>query len=140
VLAYEAVMVHEAKAVMVHEAKDKAVEGEDLESRDNKSKTYTASSKSPEMKFIPHRIGKEVCRQPLTKPLRTTSYNCCRSHLENGKDIADSIRKMDRIDMTSKIPVRKLSRVTDADDKATEKEGYNILNKAEIDMYTKSTS
>jgi hypothetical protein len=39
--------------------------------------------------------------------------------------------------MTSKIPVRKLSRATNADDRAIEQEGYDILYKAEIDMYTK---
>jgi hypothetical protein len=55
----------------------------------------------------------------------------------NGKDVADSKRKMDRINMTSKIPVRKLSRAMDADDRATEQEGYDILYKAEIDMYMK---
>jgi hypothetical protein len=44
---------------------------------------------------------------------------------------------MDRIDMTSKIPVRRLSRATDADDRATEQEGYDIPYKAEINMYTK---
>jgi hypothetical protein len=55
----------------------------------------------------------------------------------NGKDVADSIRKMDRIDMTSKIPVRRLLRALNADCKATEQEGYDILYKAEIDMYTK---
>jgi hypothetical protein len=55
----------------------------------------------------------------------------------NGKDVADSIRKMERIDMTTQIPVRKLSRASNADDKATEQEGYDILYKAEIDMYTK---
>jgi hypothetical protein len=36
---------------------------------------------------------------------------------------------LDRIDITS--------RATDADDRATEQEGYDILYKAEIDMYTK---
>jgi hypothetical protein len=55
----------------------------------------------------------------------------------NGKDVADSIRKMERIDMTTKIPVRRLSRASNADDMATEHEGYDILYKAEIDMYTK---
>jgi hypothetical protein len=44
---------------------------------------------------------------------------------------------MDRIDMTSKIPIRRLSGVTNADDRATEQEGYDILYEAEIDMYTK---
>jgi hypothetical protein len=52
----------------------------------------------------------------------------------NGKDVADSIRKMDRIDMTLKIPVRRLSGATNADDRATEQEGYDILYKAEIDI------
>jgi hypothetical protein len=54
----------------------------------------------------------------------------------NGKDVADSIRKMERIDMTTNIPVRKISWAV-AGDKATEQEGYDILYKAEIDMYTK---
>jgi hypothetical protein len=54
-----------------------------------------------------------------------------------GKDVADSIRKMKRINMTTKIPVRKISGVSKADDKATEQEGYDILYKTEIDMYTK---
>jgi hypothetical protein len=39
--------------------------------------------------------------------------------------------------MTSKIPIRRISGATNADDRATEQEGYNILYKAEIDMYTK---
>jgi hypothetical protein len=55
----------------------------------------------------------------------------------NGKDVADSIRKMDRINMMTKIPVRRLSRASDADDRATEQEQYDILYKAEINMYTK---
>jgi hypothetical protein len=39
--------------------------------------------------------------------------------------------------MKTKIPERKISGASAADDKATEQEGYNILYKAEIDMYTK---
>jgi hypothetical protein len=55
----------------------------------------------------------------------------------NGKDVTNSIRKMEKINMTTKIPVRKTSGASKADDKATEQEGYDILHKAEIDMYTK---
>jgi hypothetical protein len=55
----------------------------------------------------------------------------------NGKDVADSKREMDRIDMTSKIPIRRISGATNTNDRVTEEEGYNILYKAEIDMYTK---
>jgi hypothetical protein len=39
--------------------------------------------------------------------------------------------------MTTKIPVRKISGALKADDKASEQEGYGILYKTEIDMYTK---
>jgi hypothetical protein len=46
----------------------------------------------------------------------------------NGKDVADSIRKMEKINMMTKIPVRKISGVSKADDKATEQEGYDILS------------
>jgi hypothetical protein len=41
----------------------------------------------------------------------------------NGKDVADSIRKMDRIDVTSKIPIRRILGATNADNRATEQEG-----------------
>jgi hypothetical protein len=56
----------------------------------------------------------------------------------NGKDVADSMRKMEKMDMTTKIQIRRISRVSGgADEKATEQEGFDILYKAEIDMYTK---
>jgi hypothetical protein len=54
--------------------------------RDNKPKTYTASSKAPEMKFIPHGLGKEVWQTATYQiVIRTTSYNWCRSNLEMEK-------------------------------------------------------
>jgi hypothetical protein len=40
----------------------------------------------------------------------------------NGKDVADSVRKMDRIDMTSKIPTRRISGATNVDNRVTETE------------------
>jgi hypothetical protein len=55
----------------------------------------------------------------------------------NGKDVADSTREMEKINMMTKIPVRKISGAPKADDNATEQEGYDILYKAEIDIYTK---
>jgi hypothetical protein len=55
----------------------------------------------------------------------------------NGKDVTDSKRKMEKMDLTTKIPIRRISGVSGADEKATEQEGYDILYKAEIDMYTK---
>jgi hypothetical protein len=39
--------------------------------------------------------------------------------------------------MTSKIPIRRISGATNADGRVTGQEGYDILYKAEMDMYTK---
>jgi hypothetical protein len=89
------------------------------------------------MKFIPHRIGKEVWQTATYQTVKDYITQLVQKSFRNGKDVANSIREMDRINMTSKIPVRRLSRATDADDRATEQEGYDILYKAEIDMYTK---
>jgi hypothetical protein len=111
--------------------------GQGRGSRDNKPKTYTASSKAPETKFIPHRIGKEVRQTATYQNVKDYIIQLVQKSFRNGKDVADSIRKMERINMTTKITVRRLSRVSDTDDRATEQEGYDILYKAEIDMYTK---
>jgi hypothetical protein len=110
--------------------------GQGRGSQDNKLKTYTASSKAPEMKFIRHVIGKEGRQTATYQTVKDYIIQLVQKSFRNGKDVADSIRKMDRINMTSKIPIR-LSGVTNADDRATEQEGYDILYKAEVDMYTK---
>jgi hypothetical protein len=106
-------------------------------SQDNRPKTYNPSSKALEMKFIPHRIGKEVRQTATYQTVKSYIIQLVQKSFRNGKDVADFIRKMDRINMTSKIPTRRLSGATNADDRATEQEGYDILYKAEIDMYTK---
>jgi hypothetical protein len=106
-------------------------------SRDNKPNTYTASRKAPEMKFIPHGIGKEVQQTATYQTVKDYIIQLVQKSFRNGKDVADSIRKMERINMTTKIPVRKISGASKADNKASEQEGYDILYKAEIDMYTK---
>jgi hypothetical protein len=89
------------------------------------------------MKFIPHRIGKEVRQTATYQTVKDCIIQLVQKSFRNGKDVADSIRKKDRIDMTSKIPIRRLSGATNADNRATKQEGYDILYKAEIDMYTK---
>jgi hypothetical protein len=89
------------------------------------------------MKFIPHRIGKEAGQTATYQTVKDYIIQLVQKSFRNGKDVADSIREMDRIDMASKIPVRRLLGATNADDRATEQEGYDILYKAEIGMYTK---
>jgi hypothetical protein len=88
------------------------------------------------MKFIPHGIGKEVRQTATYQTVKDYIIQLVQKSFRNGKDVADSIRKMERINITSKIPVRRLLRASNVDDKATEQEGYDILYKAEIDMYT----
>jgi hypothetical protein len=100
-------------------------------------KTYTTSSKAPEMKFMPHGIGKEVWQTATYQTVKDYIKQLVQKSFRNGKDVADSIRKTERMDMRTKIPVRKVSGASNADDKATEQEGYDILYKAEIDVYTK---
>jgi hypothetical protein len=59
------------------------------------------------MKFIPHGIGKEVRQTATYQTVKDYIIQLVqRKSFTNGKDVADSIRKMDRIDMTPKIPVR----------------------------------
>jgi hypothetical protein len=100
--------------------------GQGRGSQDNKPKTYTTSSKALEMKFILHGIEKEVWQtatyQTVKDYIIQKSFRNGKdvADLRNGKDVADSIRKMERIDMTTKIPVRRLLRASDADDRATE--------------------
>jgi hypothetical protein len=88
------------------------------------------------MKFILHGIQKEVWQTATYQTVKDYIIQLVQKSFRNGKDVADSKRKMERINMTAKIPVRKLSRALNADDKTTEQEGYDILYKAEIDMYT----
>jgi hypothetical protein len=95
------------------------------------------SKKAPEMKFLPHGIGKEVWQTATYQTVKDYIIQLVQKSLRNGKDVADSIRKMENIDMRTKIPVRKISGASKADERATEQEGYDILYKAEIDMNTK---
>jgi hypothetical protein len=61
------------------------------------------------MKFVPHGIGKEVRQTATYQTVKDYIIQLVQKSFRNGKDVADSIRKMDRINMTSKIPVRRLT-------------------------------
>jgi hypothetical protein len=70
-------------------------------SQDNKPKTYTVSSKAPEMKFILHGIGKEVWQTATYQTDKDYIIQLVQKSFRNGKDVAaDFIRKMDRINIT----------------------------------------
>jgi hypothetical protein len=104
-------------------------------SQDGKPKSNTGSSKAPEMKFVPHRIGKE--RQTVTyQTVKDYIIQLVQKSFKNEKDVADSLRKMEKIDMTKHMLMRKISQDTGAD-KAMEQEGFDMLYKAEINIYTK---
>jgi hypothetical protein len=74
------------------------------------------------MKYFPHRIGKEVRQTATYQTVKDYIIQLVLKSFRNGKDVADSIKKMDRIDMTSKIPIRRISGATNADDRVTEQE------------------
>jgi Zinc knuckle len=87
------------------------------------------------MKFVPHRIGKD--RQTVTyQTVKDYIIQLVQKSFRNGKDVEDSLRKMQKIDMTKNMPTRKVSRVPGTD-KAMEQEGFDMLYKAEIDIHTK---
>jgi hypothetical protein len=82
------------------------------------------------MKFVLHGIGKE--RQTVTyQTVKEYIIQLVQKTHKNGKDVADSLRKMEKVDMTKNMPIRRLSQETGAD-KITEQEGFNMLFKAEI--------
>jgi hypothetical protein len=74
----------------------------------------TSSSKTPEMKFVPHGIGKE--RQTVTYQLvKDYIIQLVQKSFRNGKDVADSIGRMEKIDMKKHMLTRKISQETGAD-------------------------
>jgi hypothetical protein len=68
------------------------------------------------MKLIPHGIGKEVWQTVTYQTVKDYIIQLVQKSFRNGKDVTDSIRDMNRINMTSKIPVRRLSGATNADE------------------------
>jgi hypothetical protein len=104
-------------------------------SQDGKPRSNTGSNKTPEMKFVPHGIWKD--RQTITyQTVKDYIIQLVQKSFRNGKDVADSLRNMQKIDMTKNMPTRKISRATGTD-KDLEQEGFDTLYKAEIDIYTK---
>jgi hypothetical protein len=100
-----------------------------------KPRNNTGSNKTPEMKFVPHGIGKD--RQTVTYgTVKDYIIQLVQKSFRNGKDVANSLRKMEKINMTKNILTRKISKETGTD-KATEQEGFDMLYKAEIHIYTK---
>jgi hypothetical protein len=86
------------------------------------------------MKCVPNGIGKD--RQTDTyQMVKDCIVQLVQKSFRNGKDVAGSLRKMEKIDMTKNRRTRKISRETGTD-KATEQEGFDMLYIAEIDIYT----
>jgi hypothetical protein len=83
-------------------------------SQDGKPRNNTGSNKTLEMKFVPHGIGKD--RQRVTyQMVKNYIIQLVQKSFRNGKDVADSLRKMEKIDMTKNMPTRKISRATGTD-------------------------
>jgi hypothetical protein len=66
------------------------------------------------MKFVPHGIGKE--RQRVTyQTVKEYIIQLVQKTYKKGKDVANSLRKMEKTNMTKNMPTRKLSQETWAD-------------------------
>jgi hypothetical protein len=64
-------------------------------SHNGKPKNHTGSSKTPEMKFVPHGMGKE--RQTVTyQTVKEYIIQLVQKTHKNKKDVADSLRKWKR--------------------------------------------
>jgi hypothetical protein len=89
------------------------------------------------MKFVPHGIGKE--RQTVTyQTVKEYIIQLVQKTHKNGKDVADSLRKMEKIDMTKNMPTRRLSQDTGPIRLRNKKDSIlDMLFKAEIKIYTK---
>jgi hypothetical protein len=59
------------------------------------------------MKFVPHGIGKQTVKDDCIQLVENS--------FRNGKDVADSLRKMEKIDMTKNMPKQKISHATGTD-------------------------
>jgi hypothetical protein len=58
------------------------------------------------MKFIPHGIGKGVRQTATYQTVKDYIIQLVQKSFTNGKAIADSIKKMEKINMTTKIPIK----------------------------------
>jgi GTP1/Obg family GTP-binding protein len=54
------------------------------------------------------------------------------SRYQNGIDIADSLRLMSKVDLDGEIPIMKVSRKTDPEEKEQEQKSFDEVFKAEI--------
>jgi hypothetical protein len=101
------------------------IEGKETKMESQRAIPDTSSSKTLEMKIVPHRIGKD--RQTVTyQMVKDYILQLVQKSFRNGKDVADSLRKMEKISMTKNMPIRKISKETGMD-KATEQEGFDML-------------
>jgi hypothetical protein len=86
------------------------------------------------MKFTPQGIGNKRQTAAYQNVKDYIIQLWCRRHSENRKDVANLLRKAEKIDMAKNMPRKMISQEMGADHKTRR---ICILYKAEIDMYTK---
>ena len=93
--------------------------------------------KQVEMKFLPHTTG--------TNKL-TATYETVKTHIKqyvqktykHGQDIAESLRELEKKDLTAEMPMRRMSGlVAESQERLRkiEQDGYNVLYTAEVQNY-----
>jgi hypothetical protein len=96
----------------------------------------SSSTKQPEMKFFPHKIGRDW---------QAVSYDTVKDHIvqyvqktyRNGQDAAVSIRNLVVIDLTPHEPTRGTSRDVDATANLKAQAGMDIMYQATLKRYLK---
>jgi hypothetical protein len=96
--------VQVVEAMMDHKAKDKVVKGEDLKTRNPRTKQGAVRL---EMKFVLHGIGKDTRQTAAYQTFKEYIIQLVQKSFRNGKDVADSLRKMEKKNMLKNMDAKK---------------------------------
>ena len=93
-------------------------------SRSNKNSNSNNSNQSIEMKFTPHIQGKP--QQATYATVKDAVIQYIQKNYKNGHDVATSLKKMVKLDLSGLKPVRAMSANQDAAIAANEQKGLDI--------------
>ena len=95
--------------------------------------TWSYGNKGPEMKFYPHESGRKG--QSVTyATVKDNIVSFIQRSYCYGKDIAVSLRDLQKKDLSAERPTRMISNKTD-DDKKLEQDGFDMIYQTEIKQF-----
>ena len=93
--------------------------------------------KQAEMKFLPHTTGTNKLTATY-ETVKTPIEQYVQKMYKHGQDIAKSLRELEKKDLTTEMPMRRMSGlVAESEERLrkTEQDGYNILYTAKVQNY-----